>query len=397
MFDNQMPNVSGNTGGAWGQDFSGQLNNMLAPYQQMAQRMNPQVAQQLQNPYATMKPNGWLQQNHPQIAGVLDNAFLTMGMTPAAQGPEGAGGGIARTMQGLIGAQQYNRQRMMQSAMLPYQMAQQGLGALDTISQIGERQAMVPFRQAQERRYDAQSDMYYNRMAQGDRSKALTGPPQVDDKGQSWDRTFDPISGTTRLYSPTLQKHADELPADQQPAFTKEERNQRMSTPGGLLGEVYSMMDSPDPAVRTQGALLHQRYINDQAQIAGGRAGAVQTVTQPQKDTDTFVKNERATALAGLSPTMNARDWQQANITNPNTYKDGAYDKYVKTQSALKQQTMTDLDKYEKSSAPRQGINFQAYMQNREQYDGSAPNPAPPTTPSANEKPVVNKNWSYGQ
>ena len=115
----------------WQQDFTPQLGQILAPYQQLAQKIS--------SPYATMPSNSWLGQNHPQAAGILDNAMLTMGMTPQAEHPEGAGGGIARTMQGLIGAQQYNRQRMVQQAMLPYQMAMGQLQAQDLASQIPMR------------------------------------------------------------------------------------------------------------------------------------------------------------------------------------------------------------------------------------------------------------------
>src|SRR5277367_707639 len=87
----------------WNSDYSGQLNEMLAPYQKMSQT--------LASPYATMSPDSWLAQNHPMAAGMLDNAFLNAAMTPGPRGPEGVGGGIARTMQGLVGAQQYRRQQ----------------------------------------------------------------------------------------------------------------------------------------------------------------------------------------------------------------------------------------------------------------------------------------------
>src|ERR1700676_2382159 len=195
-FDNQNTNQPGGQF-RQGQDFSGSLNDMLAPGSQYKQMLAPyqQMAQKLTSPYATMNQNSWLAKNHPQVAGVLDNAFLTAGMTPQAQGPEGVGGGISRMMQGLMGGQQFQRQRMIQQAMLPYQMMQPMLQSADTMSQIGERRAMLPFRMAQERRYDAQSDMYYNRMMQGDRQKALAGPDMVDDKGNAWSRVFDPTIG----------------------------------------------------------------------------------------------------------------------------------------------------------------------------------------------------------
>ena len=371
MFDNQMPNVSGNTGGTWGNDYSGRLNDMLAPYQQMMGRVN--------SPYATMGANGWLQQNHPQVAGVLDNAFLNIGMTPQATGPEGFGGGLTRAMQGMIGGQQYNRQRMIQGAMLPYQMVQQQLGAMDTMSQINERNVMVPFRQAQERYMNSRDENYQSMIAARDKAKSF-GRPLTDDKGNNWQEVIDP-SGKLSYVDPNTGKSSQELGVT--PSFNNEQRNQRMSQPGGLLGETYNMMNSPDVATRLKGQALHAQYLQDQSLIAGGRASAVQNATQPVKDIETMVKNERAATLAGLPKIQGANEWQMANMTNPDTYKPGAYDKYVKQQTGQRQQTMVDLDKYEKSSAPKQGVNFQQYMQQRDQYDGSAPSPAPSTVPNS--------------
>jgi hypothetical protein len=386
-FDNTNTNQA-NTGGAyqtnspWQNNFSGQLNDMLAPYNNTIGQYQ-QMAKQFQSPYMTMSPNSWLARNHPQVAGVLDNAFLTGAMTPEAQGPEGAGGGISRMMQGLMGGTQARRQQMIQSTMLPYQMAGAQLGAMDVASQIGERRAMVPFRMAQERMYDARSNMYYDKMAQGDRPKSLAGPDLTDDKGGTWSRVFDPVSGSTRLYNPVMQKHADELPEGQQPSFTKEQRSQRISAPGGLLGETYDMMESADPAIRAQGQKLHAQYIQDQSAMAGAKAGAVQGVTEPPKDLKTFVAQERQSAYGGLPKLMNQNEFQQANFTDKDYWAKelknpgSSYQAYVKSQQATRQQLETDLSKYEKSDAPRKGVSYPEYLQDRSKWDGSAPNPAP--------------------
>lgn len=381
-FEQNTNQPSGSFGG--GQDFSGSLNDILAPYRQMAQ--------QFQSPYATMRPNSWLAQNHPQVAGVLDNAFLTMGMTPQAQGPEGAGGGIARTMQGLIGAQQFRRQQMMQNAMLPMQMAGPTLSAMDTLSQIHERNAMIPFRQSQERRYDAQSEMYYNRMAQGDRQKALAGPDLTDDKGGTWSRVFDPISGATRLYNPVLQKHADELPDGQQPTFDKEHRQQRMSTPGGLAGEIIDMRMSADPAVKARGLQMADMYSQMQGAAAGARVAGEQNAPHPYTDTKTFTAEERTAAYGQLPKTLSASDYQTSRITDPDYWKNPQkeYQNYIKGNQSAKQQLDLDLGKYEKSGAPAKGVSYQEYLQNRELWDGSAPNPAP----SNPVGPATGSNWT---
>src|SRR6266850_4640877 len=114
------------------QDFSSQLDTMLAPYQSAMQR--------LQQPYPMLgRMGGSLGQNHPLLAGALNQGLEAAAFTPGPQGPEGVGGGISRALQGVLGASQFDRQRMLQSAMLPYQMLQPRLQAEDTLAQIKER------------------------------------------------------------------------------------------------------------------------------------------------------------------------------------------------------------------------------------------------------------------
>src|SRR6266850_6545816 len=110
------------------QDFSSQLDTMLAPYQSAMQR--------LQQPYPMLgRMGGSLGQNHPLLAGALNQGLEAAAFTPGPQGPEGVGGGISRALQGVLGASQFDRQRMMQSAMLPYQMLQPRLQAQKEIAE----------------------------------------------------------------------------------------------------------------------------------------------------------------------------------------------------------------------------------------------------------------------
>lgn len=382
----QAPQASSaGQGPDWGGNFSRELNGMLAPYQQIAQRIS--------SPYATMSPNSWLAQNHPQLAGTLDNAFLGMGMTPQAQGPEGFGGGVSRMMQGLVGAQQFRHTQAMDTAMLPYKMAMGQLQAADTMSQINERNAMLPFRQAQEKRYDAQSSMYYDRMAQGDRSKAMAGPDLIDDSGKSWSRIFDPVAGKVRNFNPELQKYSDELPTEQQPSFTKSEKQNRMSTPGGLMGEIVDMRMSSDPAIKARGDQMAKLYTGMQGTIAGQRAGATQDVTQPVKNLDSFLQNERAQAYKTLpAPAKNivdfVFDYAGDPTWGPEIQKNApnAMGKFNKVAAASRQKMDIDLSNYEKAarSKPNEPFAYQQYAQNPSQYDGtpSAIAPSPSATPS---------------
>lgn len=371
----------GNPAFSNGSDFSGTLNDILAPYQQMAQRFS--------SPYATMSPNSWLAQNHPTLAGHLDNAFLSMGMTPGAQGPEGAGGGISRAMQGLMGAQQFRRQQMIQSAMLPYQMGMQQVQMQDTLSQIKEREAMAPY-------YRARSDWYEGRLEEANRPKTVPGGYKVDDKGQTWQEIFDPTDKNrpTRLFNPNTGSYADKMPPEQFPTFKNQEKQMRQ---GGMT-EIERMVDSEDQANVAAGKppmdaqARNQRIVQISNQMYAGKVGAGQAVTEPVKDMDTFIKNERASAYASLPKPMNANDYQTAHIMDKaywNAVNKGQnpYMDYLKGEQANKQQLDVDLAKYEKSSAPKKGISFQAYMQDRATYDGT---PSALVTPSSNS----GSNWT---
>jgi hypothetical protein len=352
------------TQGPWGGDFSGQLTSMLAPYQQIAQRAF--------SPYATMSPNSWLARQHPQLAGFLDNAFLAAGMTPAPTGPEGIGGGISRLMQGQIGAQQFRRQQMLQGAMLPYQMAMTQLQAQDVMSQIREREAMAPY-------YRSRAEWYEGRLEQAEQPRFVPGGIKTDDAGQNWHEIFDPTTGRVRNFNPDTQKYADELPADKQPTFAKSQRQTRMATPGGLMGEIIDMRMSSDPAVRARGAQMATMYAGMTGAAAGARTGAEQMAPHPYTDLKTFTEAERRAAYTGLPKTMNAQEYQSANLLDPNYWKDpaAAYDRYLKGQQTSKQQLDVDLSKYEKSAAPRKGVSFQEYLQNRSVWDETPTAPAP--------------------
>jgi hypothetical protein len=47
---------------------------------------------------------------HPRLGGMLNNAMLSAALTPEARGPEGAGAGISRALQGVLGVQPYMTQ-----------------------------------------------------------------------------------------------------------------------------------------------------------------------------------------------------------------------------------------------------------------------------------------------
>lgn len=359
--------------GAYNGDFSGQLNDMLAPYQSMAQKFS--------SPYATMNQNSWLAKNHPQVAGILDNAFLTAGSTPSAQGPEGVGGGIARTMQGLMGGQQFQRQRMMQQAMLPYQMMQPKLQAMDTMAQIQGRQS--EYMRAQD-----YHEMITNRWGQGGiESQKLDVAQQRADQAKYGRQLSDPMERMAHDLHPFKDPQnptPEEYKAVQKEYMGMKEQAQR--TPAGSYEEqIFGWRNSPDPAIKAMGDKAYADHIETLRAGAGARTRAEQEVTQPVKDVDTLVKQERQAAYATLEKPKEILDYGLAGTYDHTKYPDlkSAYGAYVKGLQANKQQMDVDLSKYERSTAPASKISFQEYMQHRDLYDGSAPNPAPVTPQSS--------------
>jgi hypothetical protein len=140
------------------------------------------------------------------------------------------------------------------------------------------------------------------------------------------------------------------------------------------------MMNSADPAIAARGRQLHQQYIQDQSAIAGARAGGTQGITEPPKDFKSFVMQERTAAYGALPKLQTATDFHTSHLADQDYWKNPqkAYEGYVKQSQASRQQLDVDLSKYEKSSAPRMGVSYQEYMQDRSKWDGSAPEPTPP-------------------
>src|SRR5882757_5404584 len=101
------------------------------------------------SPYNIVGRNSWLAQNHPNIAGVVDRIGTVAALTPGPRGPEGVGGGISRTFEGLMGAGQLERQKAMQAATLPYQLMMPQLQMQNIQSEIAYRNAEIPWRQSE--------------------------------------------------------------------------------------------------------------------------------------------------------------------------------------------------------------------------------------------------------
>ncbi|SRR6266576_164138 len=332
------------------------IDQMLAPYRSAVQK--------LQQPYPMLgRLGGSLGQNHPLLAGALNQGLEAAAFTPGPSGPEGVGGGISRALQGVLGASQFDRQRMMQTAMLPYQMLQPRLQAEDTLAQIKDRESLPAYRKAMEDRADAQTDYYNKRAGALDNVKALTGEKRTDDEGNPWHGVFDPTTGKIRLQNPVSQKFADELPADKQPSFESE----RKQTSAARLNEDFTgagirrRLAAGDPKARAD----YQRLIEESSALAGGKAGATQEADEP-----TRIKHEIQT-----DEYKHLYDEPKAKIhydemtemigrTNPNAPGFVQYKKDQAAASQYRQQLRNDFSNYLKTDAP----NFDEYKANRAAY-----------------------------
>jgi hypothetical protein len=323
-----------------------------------------------------MRPDSWLATQHPRIAGALDNAFLTAGMTPGPSGPEGVGGGIARTFQGLIGANQYRRQQMLMQAMLPYQMLEPRLKAEDTLAQVAQR--------GQQAQYERQrGEWYEKRIGSMDNLKTVQGA-KTDDKGQEWQEIFSPADGRVRLLNPTTGKHADELPEDQRPSFSKSLRNQRMSTPGGLMGEIIDARMSSDPAIRARGEKMGGMYTEMYGAQAGARTGGEQNAPHPYSDAKDFLTQERNRAFQTLPRMMNQKEYEDAHITDPDYWEkrtgpkgdvvsgDKVYQDYIKGEQTTRQKLDSNLAAYAQAGAHKRGIGFNEWYAQQSDPDATS-------------------------
>lgn len=343
------------------QDFSSQLDTMLAPYQSAVQK--------LQRPYPMLGGLGdRLGANHPLLAGALNRGLESIAFTPGPQGPEGAGGGISRALQGVLGSGQYEQQRAMMAAMMPYQMLQPRLQAEDTMAQIEDRRSEAPYRRAMAERAEKQGTYYDKRAESMDSAKAVTGDKRVDDKGNVWHGIMDPAKGY-RYQNPVTQKYADELPADQQPTFEGEKK----SASAARLNEDYTQagilrrMSQGDPAAQAD----YKRSLEMGGAYAGGRAGAVKAADQPFVDEAAMIAREKGIKYHDL-PLQDPKDKMMEDMASiPGMENNPMVRQYTQKKQEYQKQVVArdqEFEHYVASTAPGQGVSRAEWAANKTQY-----------------------------
>jgi hypothetical protein len=358
-------------------DNDDQFNTMLAPYQAMAQRLN--------QPYPMLGGSGGVLARHPLLARTLNEGMLAGAFVPPPQGPEGAGAGISRALQGILGADQFERQRMIQTAMLPYQMMMPRLQAQDIMSQIAERKAMIPFRESQELRnmayYDNVQSMEKARLNQ----KSITDDRFIDNNGTPWHGVIDPSHPRGyRVQNSATSQYLDELsPEEQKKVILKPDSSRQEG--GRSLAE--RMVDADEAfAIKTGGKAFtaperNERIVQYVAGMAGSAESARKGAAQPFfNETDTINReakvkyegmaeynpaekgNELIAKIGSISPTD--RDiFPKDSVYGGKTYPEAQV--IYKNAIAARDR---DFANYAASTAPGQGIGYAEYALHRDQY-----------------------------
>jgi hypothetical protein len=327
-------------------DYSEQLNEMLAPYQRMTQ--------QSQNPYATMSQNSWLAKNHPRMAGILDNAFLTAGMTPEARGPEGVGGGISRTFQGLMGAQRFRHEQSLEASMLPLQMLEPRLKAENQLSEIDLHKQQAQLASLMPGIREGQLNI---------QQQGIDVRQQMADVAQQR-ADFQREKGGLYGYKPT---EAERYAGGQ--SYRDYSANETLAGRAPESEEVYNKR------------LFGFAGLRAGAAGAGGEAGR-QGAPHEYDEAKMMLDNEYKSAHSRIPSLQNEDDYRKS--LNPEKlgeyYSDpNSYQKYVDKHQMLKDQADFNFAQYQKSGAWKNKIGYQEWLKNPNQTG-----PKVATSPSTN-------------
>ena len=203
---------------------------------------------------------------------------------------------------------------------------------------------------ARSKYYGQEGDWRQSEIAKAGYPHAISGP-KVDDQGKQWQTVMDPATGAV-----SDKPVGFTPPEGYVPTFKNEEKNQRMSQPGGLQGEIMSNLMSSDPALVEQGKKQQAIYQQMNAGMAGARTAAEQDAPHPQADTASFIEQQKQ----GLYKDLKSPE------TDPEKYyfNDMISDKPAASHDAAMAKQQKELSTYHTQVTSRTQ-NFAAY-QNKE-------------------------------
>ena len=364
------PSVWGINTGANSVNHPSQLPNHLVPPPTPDFQALGDAIKSTQSPYMTMGAHGWLQDNHPGVAGDLDNALLAVANTPQGRT---TGENISAVGQALLRGRQERQQHDIQQATLPVQLAQQQMAYQSSLQNLYKTQAEIHRDNAMADYYGTHGDYLTGRLGQlGDQYGSTT---KIDDNGEPW---LPGKNGQGLVYAGGRQ-----LPPGYSPTFNK--ANQHGSVGGGLWGNIAAAADDPNASPAENAKKRLGLYGNVQSNIAGGKAGAVNDVNDRTKTRpENFEKTEIQSQLDSLGKRPNKAEQEQfqkdellKQLLDPNGSGSLKPIDSLENRQRAYDQKLQDLksraSNYIKSGDAKRGKKFDPNLY------GSAPNSAPQT------------------
>lgn len=337
-----------------------------------------------QSPYLSMPANGWLQNNHPQVAGRLDAALAAIAHT-------GTGTTTAQNIigaaQGVIGGHQAEQQHAVEQALLPLHMGQQQMAYQQGLLNLYKTGADIQHLGA-ESDYLHTHGSYLN--ARAEQLGQATGNVIIDDNGEPW------AQGKA---GQGLQYAGDNPRIDEnyQPTFNKKNQS-KTGTGGGFLGSNINAATDPNasPEQQARAKANLNLYSNVQGNVAGNKAGAVNQANDPKTRAEEFQKSEIASQVEGLGkrPTPAEQKEFQANelmkqVLAPNAKVDMDSIPSLDTRQKEFDAKMKDLKSragnYVKSGDAKKGVKFDPSV-----YGDVPKQASTPQTPPASGQPDLN-------
>jgi hypothetical protein len=155
---------------------------------------NPQ--QMRQSPFL---PNAFMQ-GHPQAGGAISGALANVAATPEAPMVSGAGSGMTRAAQGMMGGPEMQRQFQVRQMLAPMQM-------------IGQQMPQAEFQRKQQL-LDLLSRMENRREQQGEEGLDIQRQ-RADQETMRGGPKFNQVTGETWLPQPAQQGHPTQAPQQQ--------------------------------------------------------------------------------------------------------------------------------------------------------------------------------------
>jgi hypothetical protein len=231
------------------QDYQSRLQTIMAPYQAMAS--------QYANTLPGFRPNSPFQANHPQVASFLSNLLVAEANTGTGRT---IGENIANVARGALAPAEMARQRQMQAAMMPFQMAMPQLQAehemassdymmkhgnyFDQMEQVRQQQADEQFRhnnamesaKAQAGKFVQGSDGALYRTESDGVYNAVTGEKLNDNTVKLSPFQNARASGGTENERIWSQEDAERAAKGQPPLTAQEKQNWLVSQHGAMSG-----------------------------------------------------------------------------------------------------------------------------------------------------------------